>query len=205
MKHYDFAFVYELKNRELDTVCLIAAELERRGYSCCIINTWDRVIYKREKVSAKVVFAHAIYRKESLEFISQYVINYDKCINLQWEQIFTENITKYDFTGMYDKSGKASDIRDVIHLSWGKYTYTMLTEQFGMGIRPVFVEKCLWITIANSLLSFGCPKKKSAVDLNFRRKSQSFFLFLPLHTWGCLNLYWIRIFIKLWDLMCMSL
>ena len=33
VKKVNFLFVYETKNREIESVCLICQELERRGYS----------------------------------------------------------------------------------------------------------------------------------------------------------------------------
>ena len=32
MKKVDFLFIYEVKNRELENICLLAAELEKRGF-----------------------------------------------------------------------------------------------------------------------------------------------------------------------------
>ena len=37
MRKYDFLFLYEVKNRELESLCLLKYELERRGYSVAIV------------------------------------------------------------------------------------------------------------------------------------------------------------------------
>ena len=41
IKDVDFLFIYEVLNREMDSICLLGAYLERRGYSVAYLNTWD--------------------------------------------------------------------------------------------------------------------------------------------------------------------
>ena len=39
VKDVDFLFIYEVRNREIDSVCLLGAYLETRGYRVGYINT----------------------------------------------------------------------------------------------------------------------------------------------------------------------
>ena len=45
MREVDFLFVYEVRNREMDAVCLVGAYLEEKGYRVGYINTWDRLYH----------------------------------------------------------------------------------------------------------------------------------------------------------------
>ena len=47
-KHVDFLFVYEVKARELENICLLACELERRGYTTAIVNSWTMLKKKKD-------------------------------------------------------------------------------------------------------------------------------------------------------------
>lgn len=89
---YYFVFVYEVKNRELENDCLIACELERRGYKVGFINTWDQEVYRDYPLKTKVAIAFALYSSTQLNFIDYHVVDCDKYLNMQWEQVFT-NLT----------------------------------------------------------------------------------------------------------------
>ena len=55
MRRYDFVFLYEIKNRELESIMLLKYELIKRGYSVLIIETWNALFEKQDKIHAKAV------------------------------------------------------------------------------------------------------------------------------------------------------
>ena len=89
-KEYDFLFIYESKVRELESVCLIGQELEKRGYSVALLCWWEPLTNESfVPVKTKVLLAHAAYNDHSLMNELSYVDGMTKVINLQWEQIYS--------------------------------------------------------------------------------------------------------------------
>lgn len=124
----DFAFIYEVKNRELQGVSLIGYELLKRGYSVTYINTWhelDRV--NKRKYKAKVAVVFEAYNTEVTDFALSFIENCDNVVNMQWEQILNDNCLSPD--SIYVLKGKANE---VYHLSWGKKNANHLTEYCGL-------------------------------------------------------------------------
>lgn len=117
----DFLLIYEYKNRELDNLCLLRAELERRGYSVDIICRFD--LYSQLlwlfRPQPKVVGCVAAYSTASLfTQVYRFVGKVNKIINFRWEQIFADmHFEKFTPTG------KASE---VAHLCWGRKPYEQL-------------------------------------------------------------------------------
>lgn len=122
MKEYDFLFVYEVKNRELENICLLKYELERRGYSVKIVETWRRIHYYYPKVKAKVIIAFALYSDRQINSVLQFSKGGNKILNLQWEQLYAiaeEEDTKGSHTIKQNALW-------AVHVSWGKYNYDRL-------------------------------------------------------------------------------
>ena len=69
----DFLFVYEHKVRELENLCLLKYELDKRGYKTKIIHIEDAEALKamRPIYHAKVVVTMACYRNSSIEWHPQ--------------------------------------------------------------------------------------------------------------------------------------
>ena len=135
MKTYDYIFIYEVKNRELDCVLLLKYELERRGYSVAIVETWQKDIIKSKPIRAKVAVCYALYDDDIFKFIRQFVCDCRKYVNLQWEQIRTnssENLALENCSiGFYGMARKA------VHISWGQNNYRKLTERYNINNRLV--------------------------------------------------------------------
>ena len=124
----DFLFIYELKVRELESICLLKYELERRGYTVAFINTWHSLTHKTPKYEARVVVAHALYNDALVNFISSYVNKINKVINMQWEQIVT-NLDEQSNETCRFISGSA---KSAVHLSWGEKNKNKLIKDCGI-------------------------------------------------------------------------
>lgn len=134
MRKIDFLFVYEVKNRELENICLLAYELRRRGYSVAFIETWHTIHHAFEKYDARVVVSFAMYNDGQVHFLFNYANSPKKIINLQWEQIYSIAEEEAD-NALYHICGQAVH---AVHISWGDYNYNKLTEKFNILPRNVF-------------------------------------------------------------------
>ncbi|MBE5899970.1 MAG: hypothetical protein E7279_10265 [Lachnospiraceae bacterium] len=129
---YDFVFVYEVKNRELESIVLLKYELEKRGYTVSLVETWEGEIHFLKPVSARVLVAFALYNNGTLKYVSSFVKDCHKFINLQWEQIYSNADVKCDNimqNSSYEIKGEA---KNVIHVSWGKNNYDRLIQKYGV-------------------------------------------------------------------------
>lgn len=119
---YDFLFVYEVKNRELENICLLKIELEHRGYTVKLVETWYRELYYSDKDEAKVVVTFALYNDSQILFLNNYAKNIKKIVNLQWEQVFT--VADEENPGsLYNIIGNA---KYAVHISWGQFNNNRL-------------------------------------------------------------------------------
>lgn len=135
-KEVDFLFVYELRARELESICLIGYELRRRGYSVAYINTWNEMDNeKRNLIAAKVVIAFAAYDKATIEFVLSFVKSTQKIVNMQWEQLLGIG-EKSDCKSNYYIKEEAKEIK---HFSWGDDNYDRLVDD--CHIDPCYVKK----------------------------------------------------------------
>ena len=137
-KVYDFAFIYEIKNRELDNVLLLKCELERRGYSVALIETWEQTCHRDPAVKAKAAVCYALYDEEMLDFVNQYLSGCRKFVNLQWEQVRT-NGTDQMPAESHVSSGIYGIARRAVHICWGDSNYRKLTQKFGVPADHAFV------------------------------------------------------------------
>lgn len=114
----DFLINYEHKAREFDAVCLIRAELERRGYTVDLTCTYDedRVCFRDYK-PARVVLTSALYNDACLYGFVYSIAGFcKKVVNLQWEQSLT-NQDESDPLFYQNPKGYA---REALHLCWGE-------------------------------------------------------------------------------------
>lgn len=123
MKKVDILFLYETRVRELENICLLKYELERRGYTVGVQNTWNELAKKsKPKYDAKVVVTHAMYHDGIYQFVQSIVGNVPKVVNMQCEQVGTL------------QDDEADDSRFVLHgvaaqsmnICWGKKSYDRL-------------------------------------------------------------------------------
>lgn len=118
MKHVDFLFIYEVKAREIENICLIKYELEKRGYSVGIINTWFYLKNVKPEYTAEVIITFALYNNDTFNFIATYVNKFNKIVNMQWEQIGS-NKEETDKKSLFFLSGVA---KKAYHICWGEQT-----------------------------------------------------------------------------------
>lgn len=131
MKKTDYLLIYEHKNRELDNLCLLRAELERRGYKVDIFCRFDYLKKIKILLSPKprVVGCIAAYRTSSLfAQVYRYTGVVKKIINFRWEQVFSESDI--------ENHVPSGDAKQVAHLCWGNLPYQQLKEA---GINKISV------------------------------------------------------------------
>lgn len=137
MQEFDFLLMYEHKVRELDNLCLLKYELDRRGYRTKIlyINNYELVKARTIVYKTKVLVTGYCYTSKSIKDHASYRIRFDKVINLQWEQV-TTNEQEKDSGSFRNLSGLA---KEIVHISWGEKNQKRLIEKAGVAPRNVKV------------------------------------------------------------------
>lgn len=111
----DFLIMYEHKNREINSDCLIKAELERRGYTVSIENTVNRQFFKYHFSKKPIVIVVMSLYNDSVfhGHVTDMVGYCRKIVNLQWEQI-----------GDVKSRGKLlipeGHSKNAVHICWSK-------------------------------------------------------------------------------------
>lgn len=135
MIELDFLFIYEHKVRELENLCLMKYELDRRGYRTKIAYIDDATNARAEKpiYHAKVLCVMACYDNYTLYWHSKEFVKFDKVIDLQWENIvYEKDEHREDAYKNYRGVGK-----DVVHVSWGKQNVDRLINTAHLDKRKV--------------------------------------------------------------------
>ncbi len=177
---YDFVFVYEVKNRELENDCLIACELERRGYKVGFINTWDQEVYRDYSLKTNVAIAFALYSDRQLNFIDYHVADCDKFLNMQWEQVFTNLTASQNDKTLMENAvnyfGVTGNAKKAVHIAWGKTTFDRLVNGYHLEPRNIKIT-------GHVALDFMRP----ALQPYFMNKEELFNICsLPIHKKVCL-------------------
>lgn len=118
MKELDFLLIYEHKVRELENLCLIKYELDRRGYATEIayIDDARNTIADTPIYHTKVLCTMACYDDATLHWHTKNFVIFDKVIDLQWENIvYPKDENREEAYKNYWGIGK-----DVVHVSWGQ-------------------------------------------------------------------------------------
>lgn len=142
MEKVDVLFLYETRVRELENICLIKYELERRGYRVGVRNTWNELDRKgKPKYEADVVVTHAMYHDGIYQFVKSLVGKAPKIVNMQCEQIGTigdreSKQSRYVLTGVAAQS---------MNICWGDATVQRLTED--SKIAPKYIRKTGNVTL----------------------------------------------------------
>lgn len=125
MKKYNFIIGYEHKNREIESICLLKQELEKRGYSVLVYCTRDnrfKEYYKR--YYAEVLLLPYAYCDETIYSSIYWSVRFNKLINLQWEQaVYRQQEDNPDSYMNPSGIGKKA-----VHLAWGKANERRLTQ-----------------------------------------------------------------------------
>lgn len=118
MKELDFLFLYEHKVRELENLCLIKYELDRRGYRTEIryIEDAENALAVKPFIHTKVLLVMACYDNHALNWQVKNFVKFDKVIDMQWENIvYPKDEGRKDAFKNYKEIGK-----DVVRVSWGR-------------------------------------------------------------------------------------
>ena len=137
MKKVDFLFIYEVRNRELENICLLAAELEKRGYTTAFINSWHACSNHEEDYDAEVVVVSACYSSNTYKFFTNFATKFRKVVNMQWEQILHNGYVESEGTTSWDFWGESLKTR---HICWGENTKNRLMTKF--GVPEEFLKVC---------------------------------------------------------------
>jgi len=124
-KKTDYLIVYEVKNRELENICLLKCELEMRGYTVEIHNTWNTDKEDYKMYDTDVIIGPWLYDDTRAYYLLTLAPKATKLVNLQWEQVYT-NSDEIDNENLYRIKGVA---KDAVHICWGIKNYNRLAEK----------------------------------------------------------------------------
>ncbi len=134
----DFLILYEHIVREYESILLLKAELERRGYTVAVRQLLDRKQLRYFTLfKPKVIVTHCMYDNESL---NSHVYNncgkVQKVVNLHWEQI----LSREQEDSPWFNCGQ--NARFAVHTCWGEKTRLRLINQ-GVPEKNVVVTGCV--------------------------------------------------------------
>ncbi len=124
LKKVDFLIEYEVKAREFEGVCLLKYELERRGYSVGIVNSWYSITHRIPEYIAEVAVISACYTTSTMNYFCGLAKQYRKVVNLQWEQV-RANQDEEDKNSLLTIKGEAVH---AVHVAWGENTVRHLRQ-----------------------------------------------------------------------------
>ena len=128
-KDVDFLFIYETRNREIDSICLLGAYLEEKGYRVGYINTWDSMYHRHPEYRTGTALLSACYGDGEYAFFTGHALKFEKVVNLQWEQVIMNGVAFSKGKTDWDYSGEALRTR---HVSWGENNRDYLHDKFGI-------------------------------------------------------------------------
>lgn len=136
VREVDFLIIYEHKVRELENMCLVKYELEKRGYTVLIKHIEDEEALEAVKpvYHARVVMTMACYQNASLEWHTKDFVSFDKVIDMQWENIVYPKDERAGVFKNYTGIG-----REVVRVSWGEANRKRLLEAAHMDPKNIKV------------------------------------------------------------------
>ena len=171
---YDVVFVYEVKQREYESVVLLKLELERRGYSVKILSAWDEAFHLNSPITTHILIMYSMYNDRTFRNSLRYVKNCHKIMNMQWEQIKPRGFDDIplDKEMFHGATGLA---RSTCYICWGKHNHDMLTQKYAVPeintriigdisldfLRPEFIG--YFMTKDELLAEFNIPLNKKIV------------------------------------------
>ena len=164
----DFLINYEHKTRELDSVCLLKAELVRRGYTVELTCTYDEDrVQQLQKHKANVVITSALYDDACLDFFVYSVAGFcRKVVNLQWEQILTNEDESHPSFYQNPKGY----VKEALHLCWGEETRTRLLRAGVSGEKALVVGPLHMDTLRPEFSDIYLTKNELAKRYNLDEK-----------------------------------
>ena len=134
MKTYDYIIGYEHKHREVESICLLKAELESRGFSVFVYCIYDPRLFRYvRKYKAKILIVPFGYDNSSFYKCVRQAVDFDKVINLQWEQA----IYKQQEESSRSFKNPSGICLKAIHISWGRENQKRLVQVAGVSEKNV--------------------------------------------------------------------
>lgn len=159
MQKVDFVFEYEIKAREFNSVCLLAAYLQSKGYSVAVLNSWQSLYKKPPAYDAVVAVISACYNDGTYDFFTGHIAQFSKVLNLQWEQLIENHYygsAKADGAYIYKGAGLVTP-----HICWGEREKEHLRSAFGIEEQYLKVLGYLPLDFyREELRSFLIPREK---------------------------------------------
>lgn len=120
----DFLILYEHKARELDSICLLKAALQQKGYSVVIEKTGylNYAKYRKKANRPKVILTYSMYDDSSVavQVLTVGSSKVKKVVNLHWEEIIDDNETAIKAHTPQQNAAKAT------HICWGEGAFQRL-------------------------------------------------------------------------------
>ena len=132
----DFLFIYEVKQREIDSICLLGAWLENKGYKVGYINSWDSMYHRHTEYSTKVAVISSCCTSGAYSYFTGHSRHFEKAINLQWEQVRMNFSLNSKVQIAADFRGQALETR---HVCWGENNRQFLHERYGVPLEMLRV------------------------------------------------------------------
>ena len=129
MKKVDFLIEYEVKPREFDSMCLVAAYLESKGYTVEFVNSWECLYSRPEPCEAEVAVISACYDDGTYDYFAGMAYSFKKVVNMQWEQVLRNRVYKphpYEFGDYIEVALKTR------HVCWGEKEKAWQESMFGV-------------------------------------------------------------------------
>lgn len=127
----DFVFEYENKARELDNICLVAAELRRRGYTVAFTNSWRYFTSPVMRRRARVCILSAAYNNATMQGFTRLVKSYEKIVDMMWEQVYA--IGEKAKLGENALGGFYQSAKTTRHVCWGNVERNNLIDVYGVA------------------------------------------------------------------------
>lgn len=143
LRKVDFLFVYDVKNREYDNLCLLGGELKRRGYRVGYQSFWHsytHLWYPRYKT--RVAAIATCYKDTVYRTFTGFVGSFEKVVNLQWEQMPPNSTLESESAGQWTQAEwNASGVlqHGVQYVSWGRANSKRLTDIVGVESQNICV------------------------------------------------------------------
>ena len=134
MQRCDVLLTYEIRNREIENLCLIRRELERRGYSVVMRMQYETFFRTQLPLEARLVVVPAYYRPRARFYSASHTVRTDRILNMMWEQIFSDKSENEDTLHDIKPWG-----RSVSHIAWGNTTKERLINKYGVNPDHVFM------------------------------------------------------------------
>lgn len=180
IKNIDYLIIYELKNREYETACLIKHFLEKKGYTVEI--TLGGYSLRKYFYNPKVILTPFFYKtKDSMVFNSFWTKKRRPVINMQYEQVLSEST---DSAGYYNPKGEA---QNVMYISWGENSTKRLREQYKLDNNHITQTGNLSVVLNDPIFKSIYFEKRDIGEKFNLDSNAEWHMFISSFTYSTLN------------------